>query len=509
MRLFLVGDSTMASKRPPPDNPERGWGEALAAFFTDAVAVENRALNGRSTVSFRSEGHWDKVLAQLRPGDSVLIQFGHNDAKSEDPARHAPANGAYQENLRLFIDEVHARDGHVIVATSIVRRRFEGDALLPTHGDYPAAARAVAAEAGVPLIDLNEKTRELVEALGPEKSKALYLWTPPLRYPRFPDGAKDDTHFSAYGAAVIAQLAAEEIQFLETPISAHLKQPQPDFREIRWRSIHPEGTLDFQPGNGEEKLENSRVSNVHVPAIAFFPSFLGEAPRPTVIVCPGGGYARLAIEHEGVAVARWLNSIGVNAFLLKYRLKEYGYPAPFQDVLQAIRTVREEAEMYAVERSRIGVLGFSAGGHLAGMAATLWDSGEAVRGDTGAVSARPDFAVMVYPVVTLQDPDTHRGSRRNLLGEHPDEALVTALSLENQVTARTPPVFLLHGASDTAVSARNSLLFADALREQGIPFALHIFPEGPHGFGMTPLDSPVDVWTTLLADWLEEREILR
>lgn len=509
LRLYLAGDSTMAAKAALPENAERGWGEALAAYFTEAVAVENRALNGRSTVSFRAEGHWQKILDALEPGDWVLIQFGHNDEKENNPSVYAAAEDAYPENLRRFVEEIRARGAEPILATPIVRRRFEGGTLVPTHGAYPDAVRKVAKAAEVPLLEMTGRTREAVKALGPDQSRALYLWSEGGRYARFPDGVQDDTHLSARGAAFIAGLAVAEMQRLDLALARHLKDPVPDLVSVNWQPLYPEGPPNLRPDAGEAVLEDGRASNIHHPVLGVFPAWLGEGPRPAVIVSPGGGYARLAMEHEGHEVARWLNSIGVNAFVLKYRLKEYGYPAPLQDVLRALRTVRAHAAEWNVDPERIGVLGFSAGGHVTGMAATLWDSDDGRVGDPlDEVSARPDFAALIYPVITMDERYTHAGSRSNLIGDDADESQVEALSLENWVTESTPPVFLVHGADDEAVPAENSLRFAQALLAHDVPVEWHLFPRGPHGFGMNRSGLPIDGWTVLLADWMKARGLL-
>jgi lysophospholipase L1-like esterase len=176
LTLFLIGDSTMAD-RPDPANPERGWGQALSRFLDDGVAVENHARNGRSTRSFIAEGRWDSVRTRLKPGDYVLIQFGHNDQKVEDSTRYTNPYTAYRRNIERFVAETRARGATPIVLSSIVRRSFSaGGALQDTHGAYPWVARTVAREAGVGFVDLQLLTEELVQRAGPEHSKALYVW---------------------------------------------------------------------------------------------------------------------------------------------------------------------------------------------------------------------------------------------------------------------------------------------------------------------------------------------
>ena len=227
-----------------------------------------------------------------------------------------------------------------------------------------------------------------------------------------------------------------------------------------------------------------------------------------VVVCPGGGYGALAMDHEGKQIAQWLNSQGISAFVLKYRLgPRYRHPVMLQDVQRAIRTVRSRAAEWKVESGRIGVWGFSAGGHLASTAATHFDGGRAGDGDpVERVSSRPDFAILAYPVITLtQEEVVHKGSRRNLLGETPDPQLTERLSSEKQVSAETPPTFLFHTNEDTGVPPENSVLFYLALRRAGVPAELHIYEKGPHGVGLGWSDLALSSWPARLADWLKRR----
>ncbi len=272
--------------------------------------------------------------------------------------------------------------------------------------------------------------------------------------------------------------------------------------------LWPEGVPEARELS-PERVQDGRISNVHVPTLTAYPAEGSQAPRPAVIICPGGGYQRLAIEHEGQAPAAWLNTLGVSAFVLKYRLAEYGHPAPLRDVLRAVRIVRQRAAEWGIDPGKIGVLGFSAGGHLAASAATLFDAPE---GKTGAaldsVSARPDFAVLVYPVITLKDPFAHRGSRTALLGEGPSAERVARLSLEGQVSGATSPTFLVHGSDDASVPAQNSVLFYLALREAGVSAELHVFAHGPHGLGLRQGHGPISDWPRLCGEWLAARGVL-
>ena len=230
-----------------------------------------------------------------------------------------------------------------------------------------------------------------------------------------------------------------------------------------------------------------------------------------VVVCPGGGYRNLAMDHEGKQIAEWLNQLGVAAFVLKYRLgPRYHYPAMIQDAQRAIRVVRHRASEFGLATDRIGIWGFSAGGHLAATAATHFDRGVQDATDPLArVSCRPDFAVLAYPVISFTTEFTHKGSLLHLLGEKPDPNLIENLSNEKQVTSETPPVFLFHTNEDKGVPPENSVLFYLALRRAGVPAEMHIYERGPHGVGLASKDAILSSWPARLADWFRTRGLLR
>lgn len=246
------------------------------------------------------------------------------------------------------------------------------------------------------------------------------------------------------------------------------------------------------------------------PAITIYLPPADRATGTGVVVCPGGGYAHLAADHEGDQIARWLNSFGVSAFVLRYRIApRYRHPAPIQDAQRAIRTVRARAREYRVAPDRIGIWGFSAGGHLASTAGTRFDSGSDASPDpVERQSSRPDFLILAYPVIAFGSPYAHGGSMRNLLGENPDPKLVESYSTDKQVTPRTPPTFLFHTNEDRGVPAENSVLFYLALRKAGVPAEMHIFERGPHGVGLAPLDQTLSAWSGRLADWFRTRGLL-
>jgi acetyl esterase/lipase len=230
-----------------------------------------------------------------------------------------------------------------------------------------------------------------------------------------------------------------------------------------------------------------------------------------VVVCPGGGYGGLAMSYEGIEVGQWLNEHGIAAFVLKYRHKGSGYehPSPLDDAQRAIRTVRARAKEFGVDPNKIGILGFSAGGHLASSAGTHFDKGKPDADDPiERVSCRPDFMVLCYPVISLTTPYTHQGSKKNLLGVNPDQKLVESMSSELQITPETPPTFLFHTDADTGVPSENSVLFYLALRKAGVPAELHIYEKGRHGVGLAPELPALKSWPQRCIDWMRGRGLL-
>jgi acetyl esterase/lipase len=273
--------------------------------------------------------------------------------------------------------------------------------------------------------------------------------------------------------------------------------------------LWPEGVPDARPGLGSEHVEGGRISNVSEPTLTFFAPAVDKPNGTAVIISPGGGYVCLSTEREGVQYARWLGTLGVTSFVLKYRLQEFGHPAPLQDVLRAVRLVRSRAREFGLNPARLGVMGSSAGGHLAASAGTLFDH---PAGKTGApldaISARPDFLILMYPVITMADPGAHAGSRRALFGNHPAPELLALMSLEKQVTTATPPTLLIHTQADQSVPIGNSLLFFEALTRAGVPAEFYAFEHGAHGMGMNPGLGTASDWPRRAEAWLRERGLL-
>ena len=266
--------------------------------------------------------------------------------------------------------------------------------------------------------------------------------------------------------------------------------------------LWPEGVPGLKADAGPERnLAGGGVANIHHPSLTVYRP---DAPNGTaVIVCPGGAYTYLSFRHEGIVPAQWLNRLGVTAFIIKNRVKEYGQPAPLQDILRAIRVLRSRAAEFGIQPDRIGVIGFSAGGHLSASAGTLFDAAE---GRTGApldaVSGRPDFMMLIYAVLTMEKPYVHMGSRTNLLGPAPADELVKRWSLETQVTKDSSPAFLVATEEDRTVPVENSLQFYEALRKAGVPAEMHLYQKGAHGFGLNPGNGPTSEWPARAEEWM-------
>lgn len=252
------------------------------------------------------------------------------------------------------------------------------------------------------------------------------------------------------------------------------------------------------------------IRHVPTPSIEVRLASRENATGQAVVVCPGGGYGGLAYSWEGTDIAEWLNHRGIAAILLRYRLPVDGdaphqkWLCPLLDAQRAIRVARAHAAAWGIHPAKVGIMGFSAGGHLASTAGTRFDGGDPSAADPiDRLSSRPDFLVLVYPVITMTEL-THAGSRENLLGPHPSETLIRRYSSELQVTARTPPTFLVHAGDDQVVPVQNSLLFYQALLAHKVPAELHLYPRGGHGFSLALDQGRLQDWATCCAHWLAE-----
>lgn len=294
--IYMIGDSTMANKNLAKEGPERGWGQMLPGFLSTDIVVDNHARNGRSSRSFRGEGLWEKVISQVKEGDYVFIQFGHNDQKIKAPKRYSDPKTDFRKHLREYIQETRAKGGIPVLFTSIARRHFSGDTLIDTHGEWITATKAVAEEEKVPLIDLNKTTTEWLKSLGDEPSRKYFMWLDTLTSPLFPKGKKDNTHLNVTGARQVARLAVDEIKEKIPALAKYIryydfvvaKDGSGDFFTVQeaidaipmYRA--KETTVFIRNGEYKERLLLPEDKNKV--------TFIGEDPEKTVL--SSDGYAR-------------------------------------------------------------------------------------------------------------------------------------------------------------------------------------------------------------------------
>jgi acetyl esterase/lipase len=259
----------------------------------------------------------------------------------------------------------------------------------------------------------------------------------------------------------------------------------------------------------QERAEILRIKNVQQPTIEVYLPSKRNATGQAVVICPGGGYGFLAYDWEGTDIAKWFNAHGIAAVVLKYRLPDprtsvTQHLTPLLDAQRAIRTVRHHAEQWNIRKDKVGIMGFSAGGHLASTAGTRFDTGKAASPDpVERYSARPDFMILMYPVITMSQPFMHKGSMTNLLGANPSQQLAESYSSDLQVSAQTPPTFLVHSTDDGAVPVENSLAFYRALVKYKVPAELHVYAYGGHGFSLAIGQGYLQTWTERCLDWLK------
>lgn len=294
-----------------------------------------------------------------------------------------------------------------------------------------------------------------------------------------------------------------------TPLAAQTPAPTPrTYRSNPVDTAHGDREFlllwpDGAPGAvGTEPEDKPKLTPYVVPS--------ERANGAAAIVCPGGGYRSLASDHEGKQVAEWLNSLGVSAFVLQYRVgPRYHHPAPMHDAQRAIRSVRSRAATYGIDAGRLGIVGFSAGGHLASTTGTHFDSGKPDASDeVERASSRPDFMILGYPVITMTASFVHKGSQSMLLGETPDPTLAKAFSNELAANGTTPPTFIFHTTEDATVPVQNAIVFYEALTAARVPAELHVFLKGTHGVGLAPSDPILSQWPKLAADWMRSLGLL-
>jgi len=275
-----------------------------------------------------------------------------------------------------------------------------------------------------------------------------------------------------------------------------------------WKNIP--NSIETSEKESIEKGNIIKIFKVKNPTLEIYTPSKRNATDKAIIICPGGGYGMLAYDWEGTEIAKWFNSKGITAFILKYRLPDSKslktpYKAPLQDAQRAIRWVRSNAVNFKINPNKIGIIGFSAGGHLAATLGTQFNTKNEFKEESlDIISARPDFMALIYPVITMKDDYTHKGSRNKLLSKNPTKELIEQYSNELQVTKNTPPTFLVHSSNDNAVPVENSLQFYKALNDKNIPVEMHIYPTGKHGYSLAIHQKGyLHTWVDRLYDWID------
>ncbi len=471
LHIVLVGDSTVTDRT--------GWGTGFRQFVSETATVSNVAQGGRSSKSFRDEGHWEKALALK--GDYYLIQFGHNDEPGKGPDRETDPATTYSENMARYVAEVRALGAQPILVTSLVRRNFDPDhpgKIKSSLWPYVEAVKKLAAEKNIPLIDLHAASLALCESLGPVETAKLN--------PAKPDGTPDTTHLVAAGSAVFARLVVEELRRV-VPVLGPVLLSEPHDAKIT--------NIEYGMAGGEKLLLDASV-----PA--------GDGPFPVAILVHGGGWGngdKAGTDKPGAAdITPWfapLTAAKFTWFSINYRLAPKNrWPASFEDVQTAIRWVKAHAAEYKGDPKRIVLFGHSAGGHLVCLAA--------VRADE---STRVQAVVGFAPVTDFEFELPARGglgtALQNLHGQ-PKE--VTPMSLAilretapiNHVKAGLPPFLLLHGDGDKTVPYQTSLNFQAKLRANGVKCDLITLPGAPHG--LLTWEKYLPDYQAQLLEWLKQ-----
>ena len=472
-------------------------------FTVENITFENSAGPVGQALAIRVDG--DRVVFRncrfLGWQDTILLNRGRQYFENCYITGHVDfifgAATAWFENCHIHV----LRDGYVTAASTPPQQKF-GFIFSHCRITGEPSAKAFLGRPWRPYASTIFLNTEMSEVIRPE---GWNNWNQPER--------EKTARYAEFGNAGPGSKTDERLKWAKQLTEAEAKA-------ITLQTVLS-GADNWNPKTGTTAFTN--MTGAVQPAIALWPDgapgAVGREPAdvPTltpylplkekatgaaVIVCPGGAYGHLA-DHEGAPVAEWLNSIGITAFVLKYRLgPRYHHPAPLQDAARAIRTIRAHAADWKIDPERIGILGFSAGGHLASTIATHFDSGKRDANDPiERFSSKPNLAILIYPVITMREK-THAGSKKNLLGDNPSPELIALLSNDEQVTKETPPTFLVHTMTDPGVPVDNTLLFVAALRKAGVPFELHLYERGPHGFGLGGNDPILSTWPARCADWL-------
>jgi acetyl esterase/lipase/lysophospholipase L1-like esterase len=490
--IFVVGDSTANNHA----NGGLGWGDPFINYFdATKVNVLNRARGGRSSRTFITEGLWDKVLTEMKAGDVVLIQFGHNDGgviNDESRARGSlPGTGeetqeidnlltkkhevvhTYGWYMRKMIADTKAKSAKPIVLSLTVRNIWKDGRVERGSGKFSQWAAELAKSQNVEFVDLTTIIADKYEQLGQERVNELF--------------ATDHTHTSPAGAELNAQLVIVGLQTLkQNPIGRYLFVKTKTVNASAIVDVWPEGRM---PGHGATEPEGERpandtvrrITNVSRPTLAIFLAPPKGGASPAMIVCPGGGYSYVSYNKEGTEIAEWLNSIGITALVLKYRVPNNREGA-LQDLQRALSLTRAQAKEWKIDPKRLGVIGFSAGGNIAAKASTLFKQRAYAPIDTiDQQNSRPDFVVLVYPAYLEKDGQ-----------------LATDLNMK----AKIPPTLIIV-AEDDKTYVNSSKIYHAALEAAKVKNEFLLYPTGGHGFGLRT-DKDARAWPQAALEWLHK-----
>lgn len=531
IKVYLIGDSTVCTYE-AQRAPLTGWGMPFVHFFDSTVTIDNRARGGRSTRTFLSEGRWQPIADSLQKGDYVLIQFGHNDEAKEEryKDRYTPVPD-YKTNLTKFIKETKAKEATPVLVTPVTRMRFNKEGKqVETHAEYTAAMKEASRQHGVPIIDLDSMSRDLLTSLGPERSKHLFMYLEPGEHPGYPEGLKDNTHFSAYGARQMAQLVLaglkqQKIELADRIVKRGIKKPEPivsGLTGIRDTSFTNHGDLIKTKKNypfirpvtlmatkkvvQKADIVYCELGDRILKLDAFLPASRSAKKRPAVLIIHGGGW-RSGDKTQHHPMAQQLAALGYVCFTPEYRLStEAFYPAAVHDLKAAIRWMHTHANAYNIDTAKIAVAGFSAGGELAAfLGATNGMTGFEGKGCYANQTSDVDAVIDLDGTLSFVHPESGEGDDSKRISAatywfgYPKKdaiALWTEASPLTHVGRHTPPTLFINSSVDRMHAGRDD--FMQVLRQHNIYTDVKTFADAPHTF---PLYQP---WFSPTIKYMDE-----
>ena len=534
IKVYLIGDSTMCEYE-PQRAPLTGWGMPFRYFFDTTVTIDNRARGGRSTRTFLEEDRWQPIAENLQEGDYVLMQFGHNDEAKEEryKDRYTPVP-VYKTNLVKFIIETRAKKANPVLITPVTRMRFNNGKQVETHTEYTAAVFEVGRQYGVPVIDLDRKSRDLLNSLGPQLAKHLFMQLEPGEHPAYPEGQNDNTHFNAYGARRMAQLVLagmkeQGIELAERVVKPGVKKPEPitsgltgvpdtsftihsDYNKNlkNYPFIKPVTVTASRKVTERRNLVYCERGDRKLLLDAFFPAARLAKKRPAVLIIHGGGW-RSGDRSNHYPLAQQLAAKGYVCFTPEYRLStEALYPAAVHDLKAAVRWMQANAKTYNIDTAKIAVLGFSAGGELAAFLGTT-NGNSAFEGrdcytnhssDVDAIVDLDGTLSFVHPESGEGDDSKRISAATYWFGYAKKDApeLWKEASPLTHVGKHTPPTLFINSSVDRMHAGRDD--FMKVLKEHSIYTDVKTFADAPHSF---PLYDPwFEPMVTYIDDFLKK-----